>query len=97
MYNEDDILKSFTENFVKMMVSDPNKVEINTVRSTQKIIIQIDVPKEERGRIIGKKARTIDSLKHLLIGLKNTRYPDDKRKITLEIIEEEQDYFLKKM
>jgi predicted RNA-binding protein YlqC (UPF0109 family) len=62
--------------------------------STKNVIIQIKSLKSDLGKIIGKKGRTIDSLKTITLAIKNTHFPSDTRRVSLEIIEDETASFL---
>jgi len=88
-----DLLKSFIEETTKQLVDNPDDVDINVVVSTKSVIVQIRVSKNDCGKVIGKKGRTIDALKVIALAIKNTRYPDDSRKVSLEILEDEESNF----
>ena len=45
--------------------------------------------KEDFGKIIGRKGRTIDALKTISLAIKNTHFCSDTRKVSLELIEDE--------
>ena len=85
-------LKEIAEYTIRNLVEEDTDVEINVVKSTKNIIIQISVEKASRGRIIGRSGSIIDALKTLFVSVKNNLFPDDRRKISLEIIEED-NYF----
>ena len=87
MTNSEAILVGYVETNVKGLVDFPEKVNITTASTTKAIIIQIDLEKSDRGKVIGKKGRTIDALKLIALAIKNTKLPDDKRKVMIEIIE----------
>jgi predicted RNA-binding protein YlqC (UPF0109 family) len=55
--------------------------------------MQIQVSKNDCGKIIGKKGRTIEALKHLCLAIKNTNFLQDSRKILLEVMEDENSGF----
>lgn len=88
-----ELLKSFVENTTKQLVDNPDDVDINVVVSTKSVIVQIKVSKSDCGKVIGKKGRSIDALKVIALAIKNTRYPDDSRKVSLEILEDEASNF----
>ena len=46
-----------------------------------------------RNTRLGKKGRNIDALKVLTSAIKNTKYPDDIRNVSLEILEDETSEF----
>ena len=84
-----NVLQSYVEETTKMLVDNPEDVIVNVSVSTKTIIIQLRVEKSDCGKIIGKKGRTIDALKILCLAIKNTQYPDDSRRILLEVLEDE--------
>ncbi|GIU69217.1 MAG: UPF0109 protein [Candidatus Woesearchaeota archaeon] len=81
-------LEELTLNLVKNLVDAPNEVKVTTTTTTKNIILQVYTAKDDRGKLIGRKGRTIDALKVILNAVKNTKYKnDDFRKIVLEILE----------
>lgn len=84
-----DMLKRYVEDTTKKVVDMPEEVSVNTSVSTKKVIIQIKVAKSDCGKIIGKKGKTIDSLKTICMAVKNTNFPEDSRGILLEVLEDE--------
>lgn len=89
-----DLLKDFVLSTVKLLVDNPEEVEIESIVSTKSVIIQIKCGKNDLGKVIGKKGKTISSLKTIALAIKNTTYPKDVRKISLEILEDEKSSFL---
>ena len=73
----------------ELIVDDPEDVKVNASVSTKAIIIQIAVNNNDCGKIIGKRGKTIDSLKVLCLAMKNTNYPSDSRRVLLEVLEDE--------
>jgi predicted RNA-binding protein YlqC (UPF0109 family) len=84
-----DILKNYVENTTKMIVDAPGEVNVAISVSTKAVIIQIKVAAQDCGKIIGKKGRTIESLKTLCLAIKNTQFSQDQRTIFLEVLEDE--------
>jgi hypothetical protein len=80
-------------NTTKSIVDNPNDVAIDISITTKAIIMQIKGNKSDSGKIIGKKGRTIESLKVICLAIKNTKFPDDSRRIILEVVEEENSNF----
>jgi predicted RNA-binding protein YlqC (UPF0109 family) len=87
------LLQNEVENFTKLVVDSPKEVAVSTSVSTKAIIIQIKVAKEDCGKIIGKRGRTIESLKVLCLAIKNTQFPEDSRRVMLEVLEDENSSF----
>ena len=88
-----DLLKNYVEQTTRKIVDDPEDVKVNASVSTKAIIIQIKVNSDDCGKIIGKKGRTVDALKILCLAIKNTNFPEDSRRILLEVLEDEDSSF----
>ena len=84
-----DLLKDYVQNTTEKIVDEPDDVKVNASVSTKAIIIQIEVNNRDCGKIIGKRGKTIDSLKVLCLAMKNTNYPSDSRRVLLEVLEDE--------
>ena len=84
-----DLLKQYVEETTKKIVDEPDEVNVKVSISTKAIIIQIGVNNRDSGKIIGKRGKTIDSLKVLCLAMKNTNYPSDSRRVLLEVLEDE--------
>ncbi len=92
--NMSEILQDYVDSTIKKIVDNPDDVKITTTVSTKSVIVQIKSDQEDLGKIIGKKGRTIESLKILTLAIKNTQFPRDTRRVVLEIIEDEDSSFL---
>ena len=88
-----ELLKDYVEQTTKKIVDNPNEVVVTSSVSTKAVIIQIQVAKPDCGKIIGKKGRTIDALKVLCLAIKNTKFPEDSRRVLLEVLEDESSSF----
>ncbi len=84
-----NILKSFVYKTIQMLVDNPDDVMVDISTSTKNVIVQIKVNDSDCGKVIGKKGKTIESLKTITLAIKNTNYSDDKRKVSLELLEDE--------
>lgn len=89
MNSMSDMLLEYVDTTIKKLVDYPEEVDIDISVSTKTVIIQIKSAKTDLGKIIGKKGRTIEALKILVMAIKNTKYSDDNRRISLEILEDE--------
>ncbi len=89
-----ELLDDYVVRTVKLLVDNPDDVKVAVTVSTKNVIIQIKSLKSDLGKIIGKKGRTIESMKTLSLAIKNTNFPSDTRRVTLEIIEDETSSFL---
>jgi len=88
-----DLLRQYVEHTTKQIVDNPDDVKISASISTKAVIIQIKVHQTDCGKIIGKHGRTIDAMKILCLAIKNTNYPEDSRRILLEVLEDENSKF----
>jgi predicted RNA-binding protein YlqC (UPF0109 family) len=88
-----ELLKEYVERETKSIVDRPDDVEVTTSVSTKAVIVQIKVAQSDCGKIIGKRGRTIDAMKVLCLAKKNTQYPDDSRRVLLEVLEDENSDF----
>ena len=92
--NMSEILQEYVDSTIKKIVDNPDGVKTTATVSTKSVIVQIKSDQEDLGKIIGKKGRTIESLKILTLAIKNTQFPRDTRRVVLEIIEDEDSSFL---
>lgn len=88
-----DLLKTYVEDTTREIVDNPDEVQISSSISTKAVIIQIRVAQTDCGKIIGKRGRTIDALKVLCLAIKNTNFPEDSRRVMLEVLEDENSEF----
>jgi len=77
-------MKEFIEYIVKNLVDNPDKVQINEVGGTHTLIIELSVDKADTGKIIGKKGKTINAIRTLLMAVASR----NGVRVNLEIIEE---------
>lgn len=77
-------MKEFVEYIVKNLVDNPDKVRINEIGGTQILIIELSVDKADIGKIIGKKGKTINAIRTLLMSVASR----NKIRVSLEILEE---------
>lgn len=97
MRDLDTSVKEVVGTILRNLLPESTPFKVDIVKSTKNIIVQIDVVKEVRGICIGHKGQTVNSIKDILISLKNLNFQDDHRKIYVELLEEEvQDYTTKK-
>jgi len=93
MASMSDILKDFVKETTQNIVDKPDEVEVNATISTKAVIIQVRVHDKDCGKIIGRRGRTIDALKVLCLAIKNTQFPNDSRRVMLEVLEDENTQF----
>ncbi len=78
-------MKEFVAYIVKNLVDNPDKVRINEVGGTQTLIIELGVEKSDIGKIIGKKGKTINAIRTLLMSVASR----NGIRVNLEIIEDD--------
>ena len=88
-----DLLQSYVEETTRKIVDKPNDVRVSSSISTKAVILQIKVAQSDCGKIIGKRGRTIDALKVICLAIKNTNFPEDSRRVLLEVLEDENSSF----
>ena len=88
-----EMINQFVEETTKQIVDEPNEVNVSSSISTKAVIVQIKVAQTDCGKIIGKHGRTIDAMKVLCLAIKNTNFPDDSRRVILEVLEDEDSSF----
>ena len=52
---------------IKALVDDPEQVQVNEIKSTQTVVLELRVAKSDMGKIIGKQGKTANALRTLLI------------------------------
>ena len=77
-------MKDLVERIVCALVDHPEDVKISEVQGHHAHIIEVDVAKDDRGKIVGRRGATADALRTLL---KAASGKEGKRYI-LEIIED---------
>ncbi len=77
-------MKEFVEYIVKNLVDNPDQVKINEISGTHTLIIELSVEKSDIGKIIGKKGKTINAIRTLLMSVASR----NGIRVNLEIIEE---------
>ena len=88
-----ELLKDFVERTTKNLVDNPDEVFVDVLISTKSVVVHIKTAKSDCGKVIGKKGRTIEAMKILTLAIKNTHRPDDTRRVSLEILEDESSPF----
>lgn len=78
-------MKEFVEYIVKNLVDHPEKVHIKEIGGTQTLILELSVEKSDIGKIIGKRGKTINAIRTLLMSVASR----NGIRVNLEIIEED--------
>lgn len=77
-------MKEFIEYIIKNLVDNPDQVHINEVEGTHTLILELSVAKSDIGKIIGKKGKTINAIRTLLMSVASR----NGMRVSLEILEE---------
>ena len=77
-------MKEFVEYIVKNLVDNPDSVKINEVGGTQSFIVELSVEKSDIGKIIGKRGKTINAIRTLLMSVASR----NGLRVSLEILED---------
>jgi uncharacterized protein len=78
-------MKEFVEYIVRNLVDSPDKVRIKEIVGSQTLIIELSVDKTDIGKIIGKKGKTINAIRTLLMSVASR----NGIRVQLEILEEQ--------
>jgi len=84
-----EVLENYVKETIKQIVDNPEEVDIKIVISTKSVIVQIKVAKSDCGKVIGKKGRIVEALKTIVLAIKSSKFPDDTRKVLIEVLEDE--------
>jgi predicted RNA-binding protein YlqC (UPF0109 family) len=76
-------MKSLILTIVKSLVDEPEEVTINEVTGDKITIFELNVAKEDLGKVIGKQGKTARSIRVIL----NATATKHKKRAVLEIIE----------
>lgn len=78
-------MKDFVAYIVKNLVDHPDQVKINEVGGTHTVILELSVEKSDIGKIIGKRGKTINAIRTLLMSVASR----NGLRVNLEILEDE--------
>ena len=78
-----DPTKSLVEYIAFSLVDDPSSVKVTQQRSGNRIRLELQVAKEDMGRIIGKSGKVANSIRVLLRVASNR----SDRNVTLDVLE----------
>jgi len=77
------VLKDLVEYIVKSLVDLPDQVRISEIEGEQTTVIEVNVAKEDLGKVIGKQGRTARAIRTIL----NATATKLGKRSVLEIIE----------
>jgi predicted RNA-binding protein YlqC (UPF0109 family) len=76
-------MKDLLIQIAKSLVDNPEQVQVNEIVSTQTVVLELKVAKNDIGRIIGKQGRTANAIRALL----NAASGGTGKRYVLEIVE----------
>ncbi len=76
-------MKDLITVIVKALVDQPDEVSVNEIGGSHTIILEVRVAKMDMGKVIGKKGRTVNAIRTVLIAAAGKA----KKRYVLEIIE----------
>ena len=62
-------MKELLSRIVKALVDYPDQVTVDEIESSQTIVLDIAVAKEDLGKIIGQKGRNINAIRTIMEGV----------------------------
>ena len=62
-------MKELLSGIVKALVDYPDQVTVDEIESSQTIVLDIAVAKEDLGKIIGQKGRNINAIRTIMEGV----------------------------
>ncbi len=68
---------------IRALVDRPDEVFVSEIEGSQATVIEVKVAKPDHGKLIGKKGRTANAIRELLVDLGGKRH----RRYVLEILE----------
>ena len=74
-------MKALVQCIVKALVDDSDEVSVTELHGHSTTIIELSVAKEDLGKVIGKRGRTINAIRTVLNAAGTTR----KKRVILEV------------
>jgi len=59
-------MRELVEYMAKLLVDNPDRVEVTEVTATRSVIFELRVAREDMGRVIGKQGRVANAMRTLL-------------------------------
>ena len=76
-------MKDLITLIAKALVDSPEQVSVNVLEGSQATVLELNVAKEDLGKVIGKKGRTAKAIRTIL----NAASAKEKKRAVLEIVE----------
>ena len=67
-----DVLREYVDYTTRSLVDSPDEVTVKVAVSTKSVIVQIKTDQRDCGKVIGKRGRTVEALKLIVLAIKNT-------------------------
>ncbi len=83
MFGGGAVLKELIEYIAKALVDNPDQVKVSEIEGEKTSVIELNVSKEDLGKVIGKQGRTARAMRTILSAA-STKV---KKRAVLEIIE----------
>jgi len=76
-------MKELIQCIAQALVDNPDQVTVNEITSSQTLVLELRVAKEDLGKVIGKKGRTAQAMRTIL----SCASAKTKQRAILEIVE----------
>ena len=76
-------MKDLITLIAKALVDSPEQVSVNVLEGSQATVLELNVAKEDLGKVIGKQGRTAKAIRTIL----NAASAKEKKRAVLEIVE----------
>jgi predicted RNA-binding protein YlqC (UPF0109 family) len=76
--------EEFVSYIIKNLVDHPDEVKVKGIEGKSSLIIELSVEKSDIGKIIGKKGKTINAIRTILMSVASR----NKIRVQLEILED---------
>jgi predicted RNA-binding protein YlqC (UPF0109 family) len=77
-------MKELVEFMAKALVDNPDQVEVTEIAGSDTLVIEVNVAKEDMGKIIGKKGRNAQAMRAIVTAA-SARL---RKRVVLEIIDQ---------
>jgi predicted RNA-binding protein YlqC (UPF0109 family) len=78
-----DAMKALVEYIAKSLVENPDQVEVREIQNGNRVRLELNVAKEDMGRVIGKNGRVANSIRTLL----RVAAERENKQATLDVME----------
>ncbi len=76
-------MKELIKYIAQALVDNSDQVEVQEIKAQQTVVLELRVAKEDLGKVIGKKGRTVQAMRTIL----SCASAKEKKRVILEIIE----------